>query len=148
MHLKTFDNMIDARLFASKLESEEIQTYLENENTITLDPLLSNALGGVRLKVAESDFLVAQKLLLEYSAKPIVDDEGMIIHCPQCGSNKLENGVRDFSGVKGVISFLVALFLFVVPLNSSTSYRCLSCGHLFKDGLKEEAHRNSEESIR
>lgn len=130
--LKTFENIIDARLFASKLESEGVQTYIENEHTITIDPLLSNALGGIRVMVTESDYLIAHKLLTEYSNTAIVDEEGVEMTCPKCGSESIENGIKDFGGFKGAISFVIALIFFVVPLSKYTKYRCRKCTHLFK----------------
>ena len=129
--LKTFDNIIDAKLFASKLESEGIQTYFENENLINLDPLLSNALGGIRLKVSESDFLQAQKVLVEYSQVALEGDDGKPIECPKCKSIKIENGVKDFTGFRGIVSFILALTFFIVPLSHKSKYRCKNCGHLF-----------------
>jgi DNA-directed RNA polymerase subunit RPC12/RpoP len=133
--LKTFENVIDANLFASKLESENIQTYLENDNTINLDPLLSNALGGVRVKVSESDYLVAHKIMQEYSQGPIINDSGEEIVCPICSSKNIENGIKDFNGFKGIVTFLIALAFFVIPLSGQTKYRCKDCANLFKSKM-------------
>ena len=127
----TFDNIIDAKLFASKLESEGIQTYFENENLINLDPLLSNALGGIRLKVSESDFLQAQKVLVEYSQIALEGDDGKPLECPKCKSIKIKNGVKDFTGFRGIVSFILALTFFIVPLSHKSKYRCKNCEHLF-----------------
>lgn len=48
------------------LESNDIPIYARDEMTISIDPLLSNALGGIWLFVPEEDLERAQKLLAEF----------------------------------------------------------------------------------
>jgi len=52
--LATFDNYIPAHIALGKLKDEFINCYLQDEYTVTIDPLLSNAIGGIKLMVAES----------------------------------------------------------------------------------------------
>lgn len=53
--LKSFVYPTEAYPLISKLESEGIKCFLEGENTLLVDPLISNAIGGARLKVMEND---------------------------------------------------------------------------------------------
>lgn len=53
----------EAYLFKGKLESEGIEVFLQNENTINTDPLLSTALGGVKLFVNSEDVLQSKQIL-------------------------------------------------------------------------------------
>jgi len=46
------------------LESNGISIYMRDEMTVMVDPLLSNAIGGIKMFVAEGDFDQA-KLLTE-----------------------------------------------------------------------------------
>jgi Putative prokaryotic signal transducing protein len=49
----TFDNYISAHITMGRLKEEFINCYLQDEYTVTIDPLLSNAIGGIKLMVAE-----------------------------------------------------------------------------------------------
>ena len=71
----------EAYLFKGKLESEGIEVFLQNENTINTDPLLSNALGGVKLFVQSEDVLKARHILdsiPEYSVDDTILEEYML----------------------------------------------------------------------
>lgn len=63
--IKTFSYPAEAFLIKSRLEAEGIECLLKDELTIQVDPLLSNAIGGVKLQVKESDVEDAMKVLLE-----------------------------------------------------------------------------------
>lgn len=52
--LTTFDNYIEAHIALGRLKEEFINCYLKDEYTVTIDPLLSNAIGGIKLMVAET----------------------------------------------------------------------------------------------
>jgi hypothetical protein len=53
----------EAHLIRSRLEAEGIHAYLDNELTIAMDWLLSNAIGGVKVLVAEKDAERARAVL-------------------------------------------------------------------------------------
>jgi hypothetical protein len=59
------DNYIYAHILLSKLQGAGIHCYLKDEFTVTIDPLLSPALGGIKLMVAESEVASALELLKE-----------------------------------------------------------------------------------
>jgi len=62
--IKTFRKVEEAYLAASFLESEGIDTVIQNENFAQLYPFLSpNADGGIALQVAEEDAQRAIELL-------------------------------------------------------------------------------------
>ncbi len=61
--LATFDNYIPAHIALGKLKDEFINCYLQDEYTVTIDPLLSNAIGGIKLMVAESQAERALEIL-------------------------------------------------------------------------------------
>lgn len=52
--LCSFDNYIPAHIALGRLKEEFINCYLQDEYTVTIDPLLSNAIGGIKLMVAET----------------------------------------------------------------------------------------------
>ena len=61
--LCSFDNYISAHIAMGRLKDAFINCYLRDEYTVTIDPLLSNAIGGIKLMVAESQAQRALDLL-------------------------------------------------------------------------------------
>ncbi len=49
--IRTFQNYFFAHILLTKLRSVGIECYLKDEFTVTTDPFLSNALGGIKLVV-------------------------------------------------------------------------------------------------
>jgi predicted RNA-binding Zn-ribbon protein involved in translation (DUF1610 family) len=119
----------EAYLFKGKLESEGIEVFLQNENTINTDPLLSNALGGVKLFVNSEDVLQSRQILdaiPEYS----LDDKGELLSCPNCGSQKIymSTTIKDF---KSFFAFIYGLLTLSMPLFSKQKYKCENCNFEF-----------------
>lgn len=63
--LRTYDNYISAHIDQGRLESEFINCHLQDEHTVTIDPLLANAVGGIKLLVAEVQAERAWQILTE-----------------------------------------------------------------------------------
>ncbi len=57
--LHTYNDMVEAEIAKEKLSANGIESYLENENVMGLDPI-----GGVELKVFSKDKEAAEKILL------------------------------------------------------------------------------------
>ena len=53
--IATYNYSAEAHLHLAILQSCEIMCILKDDNTITIDPLLNFALGGIKLQVAEED---------------------------------------------------------------------------------------------
>ena len=93
------------------------------------DPLVSNAIGGVKLKVLSHQALDAEDILKSIK-KYSINDEGDAINCPNCNSEKIEL----FSTIKDVKSFFALIFAFIttlfvstLPLYSKHKYKCEDC---------------------
>ena len=130
--IRTFDNSIEARLFSSKLESMGITCFLENESTMTLDPLLNYAIGGIQVTVEKHNYDLAKRLAEEYSQHPIVDQDGKTTACPKCKSSQIDNGYSKIDDAKSVFGIILGLMFFVVPFLDRNKYRCTQCNHIFK----------------
>lgn len=61
--LQTFDNYIPAHIALGRLQEEFINCFLQDEYTVTVDPLLANAIGGIKLIVAASQAERAWQIL-------------------------------------------------------------------------------------
>ena len=46
---QVYSNYIDANIIMGRLEEEGINCWLKDENTVTIDPILTNAVGGIKL---------------------------------------------------------------------------------------------------
>ena len=64
--LAVFEYSTEAHVMKSKLASEGFKTMLMDEKTIDTDPLISNAIGGVKLLVHQNDFDKAATILQCY----------------------------------------------------------------------------------
>jgi hypothetical protein len=63
IQVRSYDNYIYAHIVLSMLQDSGINCHLKDEYTITIDPLLSPALGGIKLMVADSQLERALELL-------------------------------------------------------------------------------------
>jgi hypothetical protein len=61
--IASYDNYVPAHIAMGRLEEEGINCWLQDEYTVTIDPLLSNAVGGIKLVVIESQAERALEIL-------------------------------------------------------------------------------------
>lgn len=73
--IRDFAFVPDALVAKSILDSAGIKCFLSDENTIRIDWLLSNLLGGVKLWVRQEDVETAMKLLKEDSLNDVAVEE-------------------------------------------------------------------------
>lgn len=126
LQLRTFDNYITASITLARLDEEGITCYLKDEYTVTIDPFLSNAVGGIKLMVTPDDFERASALLSEYDK-----DYRESITCPKCGSHNVE--YINKPGVKNWVTALVSWFFSSYAMASEQVYHCYQCEFEFKD---------------
>jgi len=104
----------EAQIAASLLEARGIRCLLRDENTVTLNWLYANAIGGVRIAVADEDAESAREIL-EHA---VVD--GLQPHCPACGTGKQ---LRLRLGILTAIGMYVG---FILP-GERARYHCPQC---------------------
>lgn len=130
---RVFDNPIDANMLKSKLESEGINCFLFDESTVTLDPLLSNAVGGIKLKINKADTERVKELLNQIEGNPYMDDNNKVITCPNCNSSNIITGFKSFKGIAGIFSLLLSLLMMIYPFHFNNVYKCKNCNSEFKN---------------
>lgn len=64
--IRTFQNYFSAHIFLTRMKSSGIDCFLKDEFTVTVDPILSNAVGGIKLVVRKEDEEAANELLNEF----------------------------------------------------------------------------------
>jgi len=124
-----FQYSSEAQIVKGRLEADGISVFLSDNITIDTDPLVSNAIGGVKLRVHSEDALKAIRIL-ESINQYSVDDEGQEIYCPECKSTKVDyfTSVKDF---KSLASFLLGFLFGVLPFYTKYEYRCENCKNKF-----------------
>ena len=115
--LQSFSNYVDAHILMGRMEEEGIRCWLKDEHTVTIDPILTNALGGIKLMVRREQYERAAALLNEYLAEKRKNSA-----CPVCGSNDIEfvTSPRKLSNWLGA---LAGTFLGDLALGINCKYR-------------------------
>jgi len=131
VNVASYRDLQDAYLVKGKLESEGIQVFLRNEHTIGIYWLYSNALGGIKLDVPESQVQQAQNIIEEDRTEEItnlifddkIDPNGK---CPICNSTNTQfyDRTRKFAAISCLIGLPLLLF--------GRRYKCLDCKHVWK----------------
>jgi len=116
----SFEYPADVQIIKGRLESEGIPVFLRDENTLNSDPLISNAIGGVKLQVYTKHKDMALAIYNEIRAYA-VDANGNPITCPNCKAQKSER----YYNPKGI-------FLRLFPFFEKRNYQCLNCGMISK----------------
>lgn len=127
--IAVFQYSSEAQIIKSRLEAEGIEVFLNDQFTIDTDPLISNAIGGIKLNVWQEDHDKAREILKSISEYSL-DNHGQELECPVCGSSKVEL----FSNVRGFKSMFFFLFSFLtaaLPIYTRYEYRCETCKQKF-----------------
>ncbi len=67
--LRTFQYPLEITLLKSMLEDSGIPVFVKDEFTILMNPLYSNAIGGIKLQVLEEDIEKATEVLKDYESE-------------------------------------------------------------------------------
>ena len=124
---------MDAHLLMARLESEEIECWLKDENTVTIDPLLTNAVGGIKLMVKKEDFPRAYEIFRETEANRKNSTE-----CPNCRGHNVEY----VSSPRKPANLFTAIFTYLIggyALSVDNVYHCFDCGNEFKQTAETSA---------
>jgi predicted RNA-binding Zn-ribbon protein involved in translation (DUF1610 family) len=123
--LRRFQYSSEAVIYQGKLESQGIEVFLRDNNTIDSNPLYSNLLGGVKLYVKTEDFDRANEVLGDVSLYS-VDDDNQPIKCPKCGEEQIDM-VTSVKDLKSFFSFLIFLIVYIAPFYVKHKYKCQNC---------------------
>jgi hypothetical protein len=122
--LRTFSQPLEAHIVKSKLESEGIDCALADENIVRIDWLWSNAVGGVKLKVHESQVEAANEILKSAIATHEPTETG--VSCPSCKSGDIYLEPKHRRGI------LFWAFLVGIPIPFlNKAWICRDCGSVF-----------------
>jgi rubredoxin len=120
--VQSFDNYFSANIILTRLQAEGVECYLKDENTVTIDPMLSNAIGGIKLVVKEEDAAAVIKLLRGYHIEYMLSAT-----CPECGSNSFTHIAKP-----KVANYLTAILTYLFAgyaVAPEYVYQCGNCGY-------------------
>lgn len=123
-----YRDMAEAYVARSMLEEGGLECLLRDENTVRMDWLLSNAVGGMKLQVAARDEAAAREMLSRPIPRQFVTDSGEEFQqpsCPNCGSTDVVANDPDRWR-------MVASMVIKIPIPHrrprDEEWRCLRCG--------------------
>lgn len=120
--LRAFDNYFQAHLLLTKLRDAGLECYLKDEYTVTIDPLLSNAIGGIKLVVKKKDAEEAFGLLRSFD-----EEYRQNISCPKCGSKNIllvpKRSTENY--VTAILSWLFSSY----AVSAENVYQCSDCNY-------------------
>jgi hypothetical protein len=131
--IRAYDNYVYANMQCSLLQEEGINCHLKDEFTVTIDPLLNPAIGGIKLMVVEAQAERASQILEETELEWL-----KTVPCPACGQCTLEKKVtiKEFPGFWGKIKSLLANG---EEREVTKTYVCRSCNKVFDEiGVDED----------
>lgn len=118
--IRTFQNYFSAHILLTRLRSCGIDCYLKDEFTVTVDPILSNAVGGIKLVVNKQNEEEAVEILRQ------LDEEYMnSAVCPRCGNHTIELVPKKTTSnmATAILSWLFGSY----AVSAENVYQCSRC---------------------
>ena len=118
--IRTFQNYFSAHILLTRLRSLGIECFLKDEFTVTVDPILSNAVGGIKLVVTKENEAEALALLQQF------DEEYMqSAVCPKCGNHSITLVPKNTTAnmATAILSWLFSSY----AVSAENIYQCSTC---------------------
>ncbi|USA42193.1 DUF2007 domain-containing protein [Spongiibacter taiwanensis] len=116
----------EAQIARARLDAEGIPAFVADEQTINMQWLFSNALGGVRLQVPSAYEARAREVLAEDLSAEVDAEQGTApARCARCGS---ENVAPFQRGRRWAFLVFLGLDFPLFPVKNTR--KCSDCGHL------------------
>ena len=139
--LAAFNKPYQAHLAKSRLEAAGVPAFIRDEHLISINPLYSPALGGVKVQVPDVHLKEAREILDSTPDVELTDEEALsaipieepgpeppgIMECPHCGSRGF---VEELS--HPVERLLNGLLLGLPWLWLGRPLMCRACRHTFR----------------
>ncbi|PSR55253.1 DUF2007 domain-containing protein [Adhaeribacter arboris] len=128
MTIATFPDAVKAQIMRGRLEAEGIPAFIADEHTLTNQPYLYMAYGGVRLQVMETD--QERALAIIQTREPFTDlatsPDLQADQCPNCHSRQVEE-VKTPN--QSILTFLRNLFTSGTTGIKVRRFNCRNCGY-------------------
>jgi transcription elongation factor Elf1 len=123
----SYDNYVPAQIAMGRLQEDGFDCWLKDENTVTMNPIWGNAVGGIKLMVAEDQAQKAYDLLNQ-----LRQDYKKQYACPKCNSHNIEY----VSTPRKALNWFTAIGSFFIgdyALSVEKVYHCFNCNHEFPE---------------
>ncbi|HNP52993.1 MAG TPA: hypothetical protein PKK69_00180 [Ferruginibacter sp.] len=119
--VRSFDLVIPAQLLKGQLEDAGFHPFLADEFTVYIDPILTNAVGGIKLQVPETELPEVSRWLEAY-------DEAyrQAARCPKCAQAGMD--LMPARSLSNRVSAILSWFFSSYAVNAEQVYRCPNCG--------------------
>ncbi len=137
--VKTFDNYFSANIILTRLQASGIVCFLRDENTVTIDPILTNAIGGIKLVVRREDESATIKLLRAFQINYLLSAT-----CSECGSNCFSHVAKP-----GAVNYLTAIITWIFSSYAVAPvyvYQCGNCNYECEN-LPDAGEKVNEENM-
>jgi len=124
--IRTYNNYINANMELGVVQQSGIHCYLQDEYTLTIDPLLIPALGGIKLMVLTMDAHKALRMLEENDTRYLER-----IACTSCGKLTLQKVINRKTH-QGFVAKLWSRIVNGETVEEQISFRCYHCGKAFE----------------
>ena len=118
--IASYTKMEDAHLAVSMLQGSGVEAWLRDEATANLYWLYSNAIGGVKVEVADEDVERAREIL------ELPKEASGLLKCPKCDSENINLRQMNLLFALGLI------FLSLILPHRKNKADCLDCGESFE----------------
>jgi DNA-directed RNA polymerase subunit RPC12/RpoP len=125
--IRSFDSYITANIWLGKLQQEGIDCYLKDEFTVTIDPILSNAIGGIKLCVNEDQLQASLDLVTLFEEEARQSQK-----CPKCGSLNVQY-ISQPNNATNWFTALLSWFFGSYAVSGKYVYHCFNCGNEFDE---------------
>ena len=125
--IQSFDNYIEAQMVLGRMGEEGINCWLKDENVVTIIPILSNAVGGIKLMVADDQIEKAVELL-----NYLQDEKRKYFTCPYCTSNNIErinSSRKTVNWITSIFTWLLGSYAIAVQ----QVWHCFNCDKEFEE---------------
>jgi predicted RNA-binding Zn-ribbon protein involved in translation (DUF1610 family) len=135
--IRTFQNYFTAHILLGRFRDSGIECFLKDEFTVTVDPILSNAVGGIKLIVKKEDEEEANLLLQQFD-----ESYRQSAVCPKCGSKTIELVPKKTTAniATAILTWLFGSY----AISVKNVYQCSSCGYE-SENLPETFHHDELE---
>ena len=132
--IATFSKPEEAHLLRMQLEAGGVDAYIQDENTVQMNWLYSNAIGGVRVQIGEQDLEAARAIV---AAPQMNESDSELTECPECSSTK--TAPDELPRRMAFLSMLFSTVMFGVSFPFAflrRRWRCADCGHTWRPARK------------
>jgi predicted RNA-binding Zn-ribbon protein involved in translation (DUF1610 family) len=120
--VQSFNNYVEAHIAMGNLQQQHINCWLKDEYTVTIDPILASAVGGIKLMVAKVQVPRAVEIL-----KQAAGNKHPHYACPHCGSHEIQ--LVDIPQKEtNLFAVLINKLFGSKTIDAEQTWHCLACG--------------------